>query len=821
MNAQVIERNLSQEKWTFHEMNKDSTYPAMVPGNIHRDLQRNKIIQDPFYSNEEKKLAWIEDKIWIYETNFTISSKELEYPQIDLLFEGLDTYTDIFLNDRKLSSTENMFRSWEYSVKKKLKAGNNKLKIIFRSAVTEGRDKASASKLKLPGGEGVYSRKSPYHFGWDWGPRLVTCGIYKPVKLRLWQTVTSENIQIIQQSLNNDSASLLFKITAKGSLKGITARVQIAETGQDESFSLHSLNTAELPIVISNPQKWWCRGMGKQNLYHASVDLLEKGKLIESKKITFGLRTIEWIREKDRNGKTFFLKLNGMPVFAKGANMIPPEYFLTDIRKEQYDSLLQTVCDANMNMLRIWGGGAYENDIFYEKCDSLGILVWQDFMFACGLYPADSTFIQNVREEVKEQVKRLRNHPSISLWCGNNEIEEGWFNWGWQKEFKYSSIDSALLWKDYNSIFHQVIPDILKAEDPSRYYHASSPTHGWGRKESILEDDIHYWAVWWGMQPFENYRKGTGRFVSEYGFQSIPDAFSLIRCMPENEFNLNSVAMKNHQKHPIGFEIIGQYLSQYYPKTNIIDYLIYHSQLLQAEAMKIAIEAHRSKKPYCMGSLYWQLNDCWPAISWSSLDYYGKKKAAHYSIKKAFDTVMIAVEQRPDSLLIWLNSDDLSDRKGYLIGDLWNFKGIVFISDTTAITLKKDSSQLARIITSDFFKELNMDSAFTCMRFRFVEVDENEIPVKEVTRTHYFKNPKELKLEKPSIRIEYTSTPNTFRVRNKNNLAMSIRLRAENAEFSENYFDLMPDESKIIRILNSSKDYEAEEIEIMSLFETF
>jgi beta-mannosidase len=819
--AQKKERVLDQEKWTFFEFGSEKKWIASVPGNIHRDLQRNKIIEDPFFGDNEKKLKWIEEKSWTYECDFHIKEPELAYRNINLDFQGLDTYAEIYLNNNLLGTTDNMFRSWNYPIKQTLKKGRNKLTIVFQSAVKAGQDKASTLPYRLPGSDYVFSRKSAYQFGWDWGPRLVTCGIYKPIKLIFHNEALLQDVCFKKKHLNNDSADISLLVSTQAGAEDLSIIAEIEETGQRVEVPISKNGEAEVSFIINQPRLWWCRGMGKANLYHAAISIQREGRIIDSKRLAFGLRNMEWVQEKDEQGKSFYLKLNGVPVFAKGANMIPPEFFLSDIKESRYNQILEAAADANMNMIRVWGGGAYEQDLFYDKCDSLGILVWQDFMFACGMYPGDSSFLSNVKEEISEQVIRLRNHPCISLWCGNNEMDEGWKNWGWQKQFRYSKEDSLRIYGDYQKLFHDLIPTVLKELDPSRYYHPSSPMHGWGRKESLQEGDIHYWGIWWGMEPFEKYAEKSGRFVSEYGFQSLPDLASLQQFLPKEQLSVDSPMLKSHQKHPTGFETIAQYLRRRYKPTNSFDYFVYTSQLLQADAMQMAIEAHRSRKPYCMGSLYWQLNDCWPVVSWSSMDYFGRKKAAHYAISRSFEPIIISAEQRKDSLLIKVVSDNAQITSGMLEMEALRMDGTSLKKSTENISMNEQSGGYLKIITSTDLYIKGFDSADCVLKFRFTP--SKNVLNQAIEKLVFLKYPADMKWEKPEITITQASRPGHIFVTCEKYLAKGIRLRLGNAEFSDNYFDLLPGTSKLVEIKTTSGSGISERFdnpEVISLFDT-
>ncbi|UFH34303.1 beta-mannosidase [Flavobacterium acetivorans] len=538
--------------WQFRQLGTTKWNAATVPGEVHTDLLNNKLIPDPYYRDNEKKLQWIEKENWEYETSFSVSQASLKQKHAELVFDGLDTYASVYLNGKLILKADNMFRQWKADVKSILRSGDNQLRIVFQSAqnVVDSLAKKDLPFV-IPDNPRAYVRKAQYHFGWDWGPKLTTCGVWKEIRLETY----------------NQKA--------------------------------------------------------KEKEYVPS-------------------RKIELVQQPDSIGKSFYFKIDGKPVYMKGANYIPSDALLSRMTKKEYEKVIKMAKDANMNMLRIWGGGIYEDDYFYDLCDKYGINVWQDFMFAGAMVPGDKAFFDNVREEVKYQVKRLRHHKSIVLWCGNNEIDEAFKNWGWQKSMKMSKQDSTRLWKDYVRLFQDSIPKWVKEVDPTRPYTSSSPLFGWGRKQSITEGDSHYWGTWWGLEDIEVVQNKTGRFVSEYGMQAMPNYSTTKKITLEEDRHLYSDVLKAHQKAGNGFTKLNSYLHRYFKDTtnvktwSVKDYT-YLTQCLQHYSFKNIIGVHRSKEPYNMGTLLWQLNDCWPVASWSITDYYNRQpKAAWYAVKEAY-----------------------------------------------------------------------------------------------------------------------------------------------------------------------------------------
>jgi beta-mannosidase len=803
--GQTTYRNLSTENWTFNKQNETKKHKATIPGTVHTDLYENKLIPDPFYGANEKQLQWIENENWEYESTFSLSEKEISNENIELEFDGLDTYATVYINGKMVLEADNMFRKWLISAKNHLKKGKNHLKIVFLSAVQKGKVEASKLPYTLPEKERVFVRKAQYQFGWDWGPRFVTAGIWKKVQLKFWNSATIENIKFSQLELNDKKAILEFTTEIYVS-KAKTIQLKINE--KSETFNLKKgTNKVKMPYEISNPKLWWCNGLGFPHQYEFHFSLKQNREILDKKELKIGLRTIELVQDKDEFGTSFYFKLNGKPVFMKGANYIPQDSFIPKQMPSSYHETIQNARKANMNMLRVWGGGVYADDEFYNACDANGILVWQDFMFACAMYPGDEKFIENVKQEVIDNVNRLQNHPSIALWCGNNENDEGWHNWGWQKQFNYSKADSTQIWNDYKKVFQELIPQTLDSilSKEKNIYWPSSPSIGWGRKESLTQGDSHYWGVWWGKEPFEMYKKKVGRFMSEYGFQGMPNLETLQKVIAKEDFNFTSEAFKNHQKHPTGFETIKEYMNRDFPVPTSMEKYNYFSQLLQAHGMKIAIEAHRLAKPYCMGSLYWQLNDCWPVTSWSTLDYYGNWKAAHYQVKESFSPILLAVTENADGYSIIGSNDNLEVKEGLVTAKLLDFSGKELWTASKECVLDVERNTTCMQI---FYKELpKFVKEKTVLQIEFTSNQKKSVA------HHYFVKPKELQLEQPNIELKIVGE--TLIELKTNTLAKNVYLQAKNTFFEENYFDLIPGIPKIIKT-----EKPTQETKVLSLFDT-
>ncbi len=774
--------------WQFKSIGSTTWNKAQVPGTVHTDLLDNKLISDPFYGTNEQQLQWIGDSSWEYQTTISITKKQLKQEHIELTFDGLDTYAKIWVNNRLVATANNMFRSWSIELKPLVAEGKNTIRVVFESNQLKAKALAKQLPYTLPGEDRVHVRKAQYHFGWDWGPKLVTCGIWKPVYINTWSNNKINSIQVIPQLNQTNKANVDVRVNLANSCQ---TQLRIELYQGEQLLSQQTVKTSStqksVSFTIQQPKLWWCNGIGEQNLYHVKVELLKQHhEVAQNLQTNFGIRDIELVQQLDSIGSSFYFKLNGRPVFAKGANVIPFDVFLPRVTNKQYETIIKQAVEANMNMIRVWGGGVYERDEFYDLCDKYGLLVWQDFMFACGMYPGDEGFLTNVKEEVTEQVVRLRNHPSIVLWCGNNENMEGWVNWGWQKQYGYSQTDSMQIARNYDTLFHRIIPSILSKFDNQRPYHPSSPANGWGKAKSLTEGDVHYWGVWWGMQPFSAYQNKIGRFVSEYGFQSMASETCMATVIPEQERNLSSPSSKNHQKHPTGYETITQYAKQYFTIPNSIDSFRYVSQVTQAIGMKTAIEAHRIHKPYCMGSLYWQLNDCWPVTSWSTTDYALQPKAAYYRIKQAFSPVAILAKM--DSTNIQLHA--LSDLP---VDTLLEVQVKAFDANGNILKVHKQLVEFKANSISPF-TNLNTATTPSTSLIKISILSSNHIVWDE-----YLPYPNKPITQASKVVVQALND-STIQVSVDKGFAQYIELKSNRYTFKENYIDLVSGETKYMRV---------------------
>jgi beta-mannosidase len=625
--------------WYFKQKNKSEWYIAEVPGTVHTDLKKAGLIGEPFYGNNEQNLQWIERENWEYRCRFSVDSQMLQQDFVELIFEGLDTYATVFLNGTQVFQSNNMFIPWQVEVKSLLKSGENELLVVFESPVTKHQNESEHLGYQLPCDNdsthtSPFVRKAAYHFGWDWAPRFVTSGIWKPVKLHSWSKAIIEDIFVEQLVLAPDSANLRAHVSINSS-KNQELFIRLA--GVNHHFKTEpGLNEISFDFKIENPVLWQPNGSGAPYLYYFQAMLSDSEYLLSEKEVVIGLRNIRLVNEPDEIGTSFYFEVNDQPLFAKGANYIPQDVFLPRVKPKQYRDLLIATRDAGMNMLRVWGGGIYEQDLFYQLCDSLGIMVWQDFMFAGTAYPGDSAFVENVKREVTYQTKCLRKHPSLVLFCGNNEIDVAWNNWGWQQKYGYSPEDSTAIWNNQRSLFHSILPEIVQRECPNLSYVPTSPQSNWGKSENFNHGSMHYWGVWHGREPIENFKTNVGRFMVEYGMQSYPTWQTLQEYIKQDDLTLESPVVLNRQKSYIGNGEIERHMNDLGLEYTDLKSYVEESHNVQAEALRVAIDSHLNSNGHCMGTLFWQLNDCWPGPSWSVIDYRGRKKPGYKIVSDRF-----------------------------------------------------------------------------------------------------------------------------------------------------------------------------------------
>lgn len=794
--------------WEFRQAGMTEWLPAQVPGCVHTDLLNAEKIPNPFAGDNEKDLQWIGKTAWEYRMSFDVKKEWLDHDRIQLEFDGLDTYADVFLNGQSIIRADNMFRKWAKDVKSSLNQGKNQLLIRFRSPIHEVLPIMEKMAYRLPAsndqGEKTspHTRKAPYHFGWDWGPRYVTCGIWKPVRLEMWNDARIEDVHI-KQKVARDRADLNLSVSISSVNSG--KMVLIVES-PDQEFKtvrksvqlLKGENTAAVDVSIPNPVLWWPNGMGGQPLYDVRIRLKKDGNDIDSATKRIGIRTLELKQEPDQWGKSFTFVVNGIPIFAKGGNWIPADSFTPRVSDDKYRHLLESFQDANMNMVRVWGGGIYESDIFYDLCDEMGLLVWQDFMFACSMYPGHPRFLLNVRREAEEQVRRLRHHPSIALWCGNNEIETAWHHWGWQDR------NPPSVWNDYESIFHELLPEVVQLQDPERTYWPSSPSSN-GEADAGSQEigDVHYWNVWHGAAPFEDYETHFPRFNSEFGFQSFPLIETVRTYASSEDENIESDVMKAHQKHPRGNELIREYMLLKFPEPKDFESFLIVSQILQAEGIRVGAEHLRRIMPQCMGSLYWQLNDCWPVASWSSIDYFGRWKALHYFARHFYANLLISPNEVDDGIDVFVVSDLREPTTGTLRARLMDFSGNVAKDTAHQINVAPRESRVYLHLPKNEWADMSDKKG----SFLFFDLVQNGKTV--ASNRHFFVPVKEMVLPRPEISWVIEESSEGIRITLKSDVLaryVYLSIPGNEGRFSDNFFDLISREERVVVFQSVSSD---------------
>lgn len=630
--------------WRMREADSQTWHSAHVPGSVYADLMADGTMPDPFWRENELDAFERMKKYYVYQRAFTVTEAQLAHAHVELVCEGLDTLSHVSLNGREIAFADNMHITWVWDVKEQLHAGENTLEIRFDSPILYCAKKAE----EAPGWESSdatpgfrHLRKAHCMFGWDWGPRLPDAGIWRPIFLRTWDTARLENALMLQA--HHDG---VVDVTIRPEIAGESAWSAEITAPDGEVLTLPETMAAEQVITIEHPQLWWPNGLGKQPLYRVTVRLAAG----DTRVWRIGLRTMTVSREKDEWGEEFCHVVNGVKVFAMGADYIPEDNILARVTPERTRRLLEDCKAANFNAIRVWGGGYYPDDAFYDICDELGLLVWQDLMYACAFYDLTPDFERSIRVETHQNVARLRHHASLALICGNNEME-----------MFMAGANSALInhrtWEfvptyphhitDYVKMFEYILPAIVKETAPQTYWWPASPSSG-GNFDAPNDEnrgDNHYWDVWHGEKPFTEYRKFFFRYASEFGFQSFPCLKSVKQFTLPDDRNIFSRVMERHQRNQAANGKILSYLSQTFRYPNSFDDLLYASQLMQAEAIRYGVEHWRRNRGRCMGAIIWQLNDIWPVASWASIDYYGRWKALHYAAKRFFAPVMISAEE--------------------------------------------------------------------------------------------------------------------------------------------------------------------------------
>lgn len=759
-----------------------------LPCSVYGCLIGEGKISDPYAGENQYAAAELSEGNYVFEHVFKADEELLSCEKIYLRFNGVDTLAEIELNGAAVGRTENMHRVYEYEISSLIAAGENVLRVRLFSPLAYVR---SMQKLKPAWGVNSTTdgfpqiRKAHYMFGWDWGPELPDMGIWRGVELEGVKGGRIESVYV-KQNHGPGGVRVVFD-TRLSDMTSESLRLDIAITspeGEESLISVRADKDALSPeCMISYPMLWNVRGYGKQNLYGVKVMLCDGDSIADAKEFSIGLRTVEVCRNPDGGGEEFCFRVNGVKIFAMGANYVPEDNILPRRSAERTEKLLKDCAAANYNMIRVWGGGYYPDDYFYDICDRLGLLVWQDFAFACAVYNADSAFCANIKQEFIDNIKRLRNHASLGMWCGNNEIESAILYWGVPVTEEQK--------QGYLRIFEKLIPSVLKHYDPQTFYWASSPSSGGGFDEPSAENrgDSHYWAVWHNFKPFDDFKKHDFRFCSEYGFESLPCMKTVRTFAEEKDLNLCSPVMEAHQKCEDGNGKLLYYIAQMVRYPYSFENLVYASQLVQADAVRLAAEHMRRRRGNCMGSLYWQVNDSNPVISWSSVDYFGRWKALHYFAKKFYAPVLCSADgSDKENLIINISNERLKEFEGTV---RWRVRR----NDTTIISQGSADVKVPPLTSLDV---LNLTPRYTKLdadmyRNHYIEYAAVENGAAVSSGTLMLTVPKMFEFSDPGITVRADVIGDKFRFEfESKGFAKGVYLDFDEYDciFSDNWFDL-------------------------------
>ncbi len=825
-----MEKQSLNGRWQFREVGNREWQPAQVPGSVQTDLLALEQIPDPFIADNELKVQWVAERDWEYRLLFRLEPELLAEKQIFLVCDGLNTLAEVSLNGQPVGRGQNMFRQYRWEVTSRLAEGENELRLIFGSPVGYIRARQAERPLSSPDQSipgAPYLRQAPCQFGWDWGPQLPPVGIWQDIRLEGWSVARLEEVRLDQHHTEGGvtvSANLTLERWQAADLRAVLRLTGPDGQHQEVEAKLDEADTAgKLVVDLTDPQIWWPNGLGRQPLYRVDVRLYRDRSLLDHRTYQIGLRTIELRQEPDRFGASFTFVVNGMPIFAKVANWIPADSFPTRISADHLEQLIRSAALANMNMLRVWGGGFYEGDRFYDLCDRYGLLVWQDFIFACSLYPAEEAFVENVRLEAVQNIRRLRHRASLALWCGNNEMEWSWVAWGWDTP------ENQDLKAAYDRMFHHLLPELCAAEDPDRPYWPSSPSSGTPLQnpQSHERGDDHYWEVWHGRKPFTAYRDQFPRFMSEFGFQSLPPLETIRAYADEADWNLTSYIMEHHQRHPSGNGLIIAQMASMFRMPKDFPSLVYLSMVLQAEGIRYGVEHWRRNMDRVGGTLYWQLNDCWPVASWSSLDYYGRWKALHYGARRFFGPVLLSAEEQGETVKLHLSSDLPEEWSGTVRWSLESLAGERLEAGTKAVTAPALHSR--EVAALDFSGQITPENRRELVLVYELWQAGERLSLGVVP----FGPTKHLELTDPQLGISVIETAENFEIEIRSRrLARFIELTLAGVEstagadviFSDNYFDLPADRTaKVTLPLREGWSVERlrESLRVRSLVDSF
>ena len=769
------------ENWVM--LDGEKRYPCQVPCSVYDTLVQAGTLENPYVGENQWEATSVCDRDYTFEKTFDLPNYAQTADRLMLRFEGIDTLGKVFLNGKLLGTADNMHRTWEFEVSHIVQAEKNLLRLELSSPNRYIADMQKKRSLwgvdsTMPGYP--HLRKAHYMFGWDWGPMLPDLGIWRSVILL---GLKGGRIRSAYYGQRHEDGHVMLTCTAdvENWMPGLTAVFRV--TAPDGTQMEMPLTDGKAEITIENPQLWWVRGLGDQPLYTCETILMMHGHAVDAYSRRIGLRTLNVSQEKDEWGKEFCFINNGVKVFAMGANYIPEDQILPRATKERSLRLLEDCKAANYNFIRVWGGGVYPDEFFYDWCDENGLIVWQDFMFACSAYRLTPAMEATICAEIKDNVLRLRNHASLGLLCGNNEIESAWESWGLPDDPEAKA--------DYLKLFEGIIPEIVHDLAPETFYWPSSPSSGGGFRDSSsnLAGDMHYWAVWHNFKPIEAFRQFYYRFCSEYGFESLPDMKTIRSFAEEKDLDLCGHVMEAHQKCTQGNEKVMYYLAQMvnYPYT--FQRLIYCSQLVQADCIRSNVEHMRRSRGRCMGSAYWQVNDSNPVISWSSIDYFGRWKGLHYAARKFYAPVLLSCDDSdPNRPALYVTNDTREEIHAQLICRLRNNEACLLREFTAPVRVPAlTAMQCLKVDLSD--ELITMQDK----RCKYIEYELIQDGKTLSTGTTLFARPKAFDFMIPHIDCQISETESSFILRFSASCfvkSVCLSLRDYDAVFSDNWFDI-------------------------------
>ncbi len=811
--------------WQMKRTDEENWLNAVVPGSVYNDLLQAGKMQDPFFRDNEYEIRDLCKFDYEYKKTFYLDESALDHDKLILLCEGLDTLCEVFINGKSVLSADNMHRTYEVDIKSCLLTGENIIHVVISSPIDYCLKKDSEQYLcscadAIPGISHI--RKGHSMFGWDWGPQLPDMGIWRSISIQGYDMARLDDIYVTQIHHDN-KVSLDARLRIENwSNEGTGIEITIETPNGEMIKETADITASEQHVIIdiADPLLWWPNNYGGQPLYKMSFKLSCKGKAIDHKAMKIGLRTITLNRQEDNWGESCEFVVNGKKIFSMGGDYIPEDNILARCSRERSEKLVKSCVEANFNTIRVWGGGYYPDDYFYDLCDEYGLIIWQDHLFACGVYDFSDEFKENITYEIKDNMKRLRHHASLGLWCGNNELELAWNEWGWERF-------GEKLKKDYLRQFEEHMPEIAKEVDPNTSYLMASPTSkgGFADPNSQNIGDMHYWDVWHGRKPITEYRTLYPRFMSEFGLQSFPCLKTVETFTLPEDRNIFSYVMESHQKNGTGNEKILYYISEYFKYPKDFDSLLYASQLIQAEGLRYGVEHWRRNRGRCMGAIYWQLNDCWPVASWASIDYFGRWKAAHYEARRFFAPIMASAEEEGTKVSLHVTNETLENFNGKLMWRLMDHKSNVILENTIEAVMEPLST--GELESLDFSNYLDTKQKMRETYLEFILFDENKVLGHG---TALFVKPKHFNLQKPEITLNISEEEDRFLIDIRSKAFarfVELDLRDADAIFSDNIFDLSAGAVKkvVLKKENMSTRLTLEElrkqIKVRSLYDTY